>query len=266
VAKLAGKLRLKHHTLAWSGKKPKTGLQQAARAARYRLLVQLAHRLGADAIATAHTRDDQAETVLMRMARGSGLTGLGGMRRTSARDGVALLRPLLDIPKARLIATARKAGVRFVEDPSNLDPRFTRIRLRRLAPLLSAEGLDAARLAQMAKRIARADEALDVTAEAAEVQALLARSTDGRSIELNAAALFAFPAEISLRLLRKTIDRVGDEGPVELGKLESLFEALTGAYAVGRRLKRTLAGAVVALDRARVSIARAPARRARRTS
>jgi tRNA(Ile)-lysidine synthase len=263
VAGLAAELRLRHHTLVWSGPKPRSGLQEAARAARYRMLMRLARKIGADAIATAHTQDDQAETLLMRMARGSGVTGLGGMRRVSARDGIALFRPLLGLPKARLVATLRKAGIPFAEDPTNLDPRYARARLRKLLPLLAAEGLDAARLARVAGRIARADAALDATAEAAEAQALLSRNADKQLIELNAAALFTFPAEISLRLLRRAIDAVGDEGPVELGKLESLFAALVAAYAADRRLKRTLAGAAVTLDRARLALARAPRRRRR---
>ena len=102
VAKLARKLKIPHHVLSWRGKKPKTGLPEAARAARYELLISLARKTGAEAIVTAHTRDDQAETMLHRIGRGSGVTGLAGIRRKSERDGVVILRPLLGLPKARL--------------------------------------------------------------------------------------------------------------------------------------------------------------------
>jgi tRNA(Ile)-lysidine synthase len=264
VAKLARSLGIGHHTLVWAGKKPKSGLQAAARTARYRLLVDLAKRLGADAIATAHTRDDQAETMLLRLAHGSGVSGLAGIRRVGERGGIAILRPLLDLPKARLVATLKKASVAYVEDPSNLDPRFARVRMRQLAPALAGEGLDAARLALLAKRLARADAALTVTADAAEAQVLLTAPARGETA-FNAAALFTFPAEIGLRLLGRAIDQHGDEGPAELGKLESLFEALAASYAAGRALKRTLAGAVVSLAGPRLTVARAPARRSRRT-
>ena len=148
VAKFARHLGIAHRTLRWTGKKPKTGLPQAARMARYRLLAEAARKAGAPAILTAHTLDDQAETVLIRMSRGSGLTGLAGMARVSPvpgrRDGaVRLIRPFLDIAKSRLIATLKAAKIPFADDPTNRDPRFTRARLRGLLPVLAGEGLDA---------------------------------------------------------------------------------------------------------------------------
>ena len=103
-------LDLLHRTLRWTGAKPKTGVPAAARAARYRLLAQAAKAGGATHILTAHTRDDQAETLLMRMLRGSGIAGLAAMARQSEREGVWLVRPLLDVPKSQLVATLVKAS------------------------------------------------------------------------------------------------------------------------------------------------------------
>ena len=120
----------------------------------------------------------------------------------------------------------KKAGIAFAEDPTNRDPRFARPRLREIARVLAEEGLDAARLAGHARRFARADAALAATVDAAESHVLLSASADGRTTDFNAAALFTFPSEIAIRLLGRAIDRIGDEGPVELGKLESLHEAL----------------------------------------
>src|SRR5213082_72360 len=137
VKRLARSLDLPHRTLRWNGAKPKTGLPAAARAARYRLLAQAARQSHATHILTAHTRDDQAETLLMRMLRGSGITGLGAMLRQSPRDGIVLARPLLQIPKARLVATLRKARIDFADDPTNRDTAFTRPRLRELMPALA---------------------------------------------------------------------------------------------------------------------------------
>jgi tRNA(Ile)-lysidine synthase len=259
VARLARKLKIPHHTLVWTGKKPKTGLQEAARTARYALLVGLAREIGAGAIATAHTRDDQAETILHRIARGSGIGGLAGIRRKRMRDGIILLRPLLDIPKSRLVATLHQAGISFADDPSNRDPRFLRARLRAIAPGLEQEGIDAAKLALLARRLARANAAIEQTAAEEWKRALLRSSPDG--FEFDVGTYFALPAEIALRLLGRAIDGAGHEGPAELGKLEALQEVLVIAKKTGGSLKRTLAGAVVELDGRSLFINPAPARR-----
>src|SRR5207245_7672900 len=142
VKQLARSLGLPHRTLRWTGPKPKTGLPAAARDARYRLLAQAARAHGATHILTAHTRDDQAETLLMRMARGSGLAGLAAMARQAKREGVILARPFLQVSKSRLVATLTRAKVGFAIDPSNRDLHFTRPRFRALMPALAAEGCD----------------------------------------------------------------------------------------------------------------------------
>lgn len=263
VAKLAHKLGLKHRTLKWTGKKPATGLQQAARLARYRLLGGAARKAGAPFILTAHTLDDQAETVLIRMSRGSGITGLAAMARVAAMPsgdgGIKLVRPLLDIPKSRLIATLREAKIPFAVDPSNRDPRFTRARLRGLMPHLAAEGLDARRLSQLAQRLKRADTAIETAVDRAHAELTAGLGAPGA---YDAAGFFRLPAEIALRLLGRAVTLLGDEGPVELGKLEALFAALNAAQKSGtRRYRRSLAGALVTLDRAKITVERAPPRR-----
>ncbi len=264
VARLAKKLSVDHHTVCWSGRKPKTGIQEAARNARYRLLGNTAHKAGARHILTAHTLDDQAETVLFRLARGSGVAGLRGMGRvsplpTDGEGGLALVRPFLSIPKARLSATLAAAGIPFADDPSNRDPRFTRPRLRDLMPRLSAEGLDARRLETLARRMARADASIEHAVD--EAAARFVRH-DGNRL-LIGARFGNLPSEVALRLLGRALARVGSEGPVELGKLEALHEALAAAMAQkgpGARFRRTLAGALVTLA-AEITVEPAPARR-----
>ncbi|MFG1359927.1 tRNA lysidine(34) synthetase TilS [Xanthobacter pseudotagetidis] len=262
VRALADAIGLSHRTLHWRGAKPTTGVQEAARAARYRLLTAEAKARGSGAIALGHTLDDQAETVLFRLSRGSGLSGLAAMRPASRRDGVALLRPLLGLPKARLIATLRAAGVPFVEDPSNGDTRYARARLRVLAPLLADEGLSAARLALFARRMARADEALERATDQAGARIGLAPWQAGAPVRLDLAGFGELPKEIGLRLLARAIDQNGREGPAELAKLEAMLEQI---YA---RLKgepspfrRTLAGALVAIRRGELCVSPAPERR-----
>jgi tRNA(Ile)-lysidine synthase len=262
VKRLAQRLGVRHRTLRWIGEKPASGLQEAAREVRYRLLAAAAGGAGARHILTAHTLDDQAETVLIRMARGSGLTGLAGMVREATFDGLTLVRPLLDLPKARLIATLATVGIPFVEDPSNRDPRFTRVRFRGLLPPLAAEGLDAKRLALLARRLRRADETVEVAVGAA-LQAISERPWVGQGPILFDAARFAqLPAEVALRLLGRAVGFCGDEGPVQLGKLEQLHEALVATWfgPGGKRLRRTLAGALISLSPDRLTVETAPPR------
>jgi tRNA(Ile)-lysidine synthase len=268
VKRLAKSLDLPHQTLRWTGNKPRTGLPAAARAARYRLLAQAARKHGATHVLTAHTRDDQAETLLMRMLRGSGIAGLAAMARESERDGVRLARPLLDISKSRLIATLNKAKIGFADDPTNRDTGFTRPRLRAIMPVLAEEGGDARNLARLAARLARANAAVEVLTDgAARYLALRDRDASHAGFDANAfdaTAFAAIPEEIRLRLLKRAIDRVGHEGPAELGKVETLLAALDRAVAAGRpKLKQTLAGAVIGVIGGRIRVEPAPPRRRR---
>lgn len=279
VSRFCAGLSLEHHILTWQGEKPARGIQAAARTARYGLLLDLAHQLGADALAVAHTADDQAETVLFRLSRGSGLSGLRAMHPVVTRQGVALLRPFLNVPKARLVATLKAGQIGFVQDPANSNPRFTRARLRALAPALAEEGLDARRLGQFARRMARADAALEATVDDAQAHLLqsVTRERGGviqAGFHLPVEAFISLPEEIGLRLLGRLIDRAGHEGPVELGKLESLVAALRssmqgkaarGAKSVhdGRleSFRRTLAGSILEIKGGDMWIFPAPARR-----
>ena len=275
VKRLASGLALPHRTMRWTGAKPQTGLPAAARAARYRLLVQAARAHGASHILTAHPRDDQAETLLMRLVRGSGIVGLAAMARQSEREGVGLARPFLDIAKSQLVATLKKAKIGFVEDPTNRDQHFTRPRLRAIMPVLAAEGGDTRNLARLASRLARANAAVEVLVDGAELYlALLDRKAapagfHAQAIDatvFDAKAFAAMPEEIRLRLLLRAIDRFGHEGPAELGKLEALLSALDRAGARNTesprlRLKQTLAGALVSLTGDRIRVEAAPPRR-----
>ncbi|MDO8874956.1 MAG: tRNA lysidine(34) synthetase TilS [Pseudolabrys sp.] len=264
VARLAKKLGLAHRTLRWTGRKPTTGLPQAARNARYRLLAAAARKAGAAHVLTAHTLDDQAETVVIRLTRGSGMTGLAAMAGMSVlpdSGGIVLARPLLDIPKARLIATLRAAKIPFADDPTNRDPKFTRARLRGLMPQLAREGLDAGRLALLARRLKRADLAIEATVDRAKSELMVGLGEAPDAFAFDAAGFARLPAEIALRLLGRTIGQAGCEGPVELGKLETLKSALDSAQIAGSRLRRSLAGAIVTLAEGNIVVERAPPRR-----
>jgi tRNA(Ile)-lysidine synthase len=282
VKRLAQKLGVEHRSMRWSGPKPAAGIQESARVARYRLLRIAARRAKARCVVTAHTLDDQAETVLFRMARGSGLTGICGMARAvpiddlacgvaavhsaprdaSSRFRVVVVRPLLEVPKARLIVTLQEAGIAYAQDPSNADPRFARSRLRKLMPALADEGLTPQCLVRLARRVRRSEAAHEAVVDWAARR--LGLGTDARRVTLSSAEWSEFPVEIALRLLGRAIGTIGTEGPVEFGKLEAMNEALRAALAGGApRFRRTLAGAMVSLHRNHIVIDQAPPRRSR---
>lgn len=238
-------------------------VQAAARRARYVALAAWASERELAVIATAHHADDQAETLLMRLLRGSGISGLSAMAGESERDGVRLMRPLLEISKAELIATLEAAGIAFADDPTNRDTKFTRPRLRALMPALAEEGADARTLARLAARLARADAAVEVLADGAE-RFLVQTDRSAALGGYDARAFSALPEEIRLRLLKRAIDRHGHEGPAELGKVEALLAVLDRAITEQQpRLKQTLAGAAVSLSNGRILVQPAPPRRRR---
>ena len=161
VQREAKKLGLKAHVLKWSGPYPKSGIPAAAREARYDLLCGLARKPNA-IVVTAHTQDDQAETVLMRLARGSGVDGLSGMEVSSVRGDVCLLRPLLGVSRERLRATLREAGVTWIDDPTNENTAHERVRMRKALDVLAGVGVSREAIALSARRLGRARPALEV--------------------------------------------------------------------------------------------------------
>lgn len=258
VADLCARLGVPHVTLVWEGKKPATRLQERAREARYRLLAAHAGAVGARAVATAHHADDQAETVLFRLLRGSGVAGLAGMEMASVRGGITLVRPLLQVPKVDLVAYLRAHKVAYVEDPSNDDPRFARTRLRSLMRRLADEGLDAAGMARFARRAAEAGAALDWAADAVESQF-------GRNDPLEAGALFAAPAALVQRVLARRIAAAGADSGSRIGleKIEALAAALAAAHAERCPFGANLGGALVRLSaKGTLSVVPEPPRRA----
>lgn len=271
VARFAAELGLPARVLVWEGHKPARGLQAEARRARYALLAQAARAAGARAVVTAHHRDDQAETVLMRLAAGSGLSGLAGMRPLARRHGLVVARPFLGIAKDRLVATCLARGLPFVEDPANRAPRFARARLREAAPALAREGLDSGRLATLARRLARADEALDATAQGLLAQ--VTRADAPGALALDAGAFLDAPEELRLRVLVLARDRVlatldeaaEDEGEREpyrrLERLEALEARLVAALGVGAPFRETIGGVLVEAREGRLRFRPEPPRR-----
>lgn len=222
---------LEHRILTWHGDKPAAGLQEAARLARYRLLAACADRLaGRSLILTAHTLDDQAETVLMRLARGSGVDGLAAIPRQGRIEGGVVERPLLDLRRADLRAYLEGRGISWLDDPSNAAAHFERTRVREAGPQRAALGLNDAALARTAGRMARARRALEGAVEAVLAPVV---ATDDLLARFG---IFSWRSnyreladEIQIRMLRRIVRVLGGQaGEPELGQVEALFERLQG--------------------------------------
>jgi tRNA(Ile)-lysidine synthase len=244
VARLAAELGLPHVVLTWEAQDAKAGrLQERARTARYDLMADYCHANDIPALVTAHTLDDQAETFLMRLKRGSGLDGLAAIPEQGEWSGIAVLRPLLDTPKARLVATLVAGGVEYVSDPSNLDRRFERARMRASADTLAALGLTSEAIALSARRLRRAREALD--SAAGDFLDAHSETSDAGYALVDPQALASAPAEIALRALGQLIGLVGGgETPLQLAKLEALLDALRAHPGKTHTLGRCRIGAV----------------------
>lgn len=247
VGDAAIRLGLPHAILTWDGRAHGRVSQEAARQARYRLLADHAAAIGAARFATAHTFDDQVETILIRLAAGSGLSGLTGMGSRTRRGALLHLRPFLHLRKAALVATCRARNWGFAEDPTNRDPRYARPRWRALADLLAGEGLTPQRVVRLGGRLRRADIALDAVADS--VAAGLLRMDAPDTARLDFARLSGEPDEIVLRVLLRGFEAAGAES-IRLERLETAFAALLAARLGGKALRRTLGGRVLALDSA----------------
>ncbi|WP_415183563.1 tRNA lysidine(34) synthetase TilS [Phaeovulum sp.] len=164
VAQLCAGLGVPHETLRWQGWDGRGNLSDAARRARYTLMADWARAHDVEAVALGHTADDQAETFLMRLARGAGLDGLSAMATERAAWGALWLRPLLAAPRADLRAFLRDLGAQWAEDPSNDDPSYDRVRARAVLTALAPLGISVGGIA-------------DVTAHLREVREVVARAT-----------------------------------------------------------------------------------------
>lgn len=262
VAERAKALGFQHATLVWGGVKPGSALQAKAREARYALLVAHARSVkpadGAPtAVVTAHTADDQAETLIMRLGRGSGLDGLAGMapsRPLLPDASVQLVRPLLGLSKALLAATLTERGGTWLDDPSNERLDFERVRLRAASDHLSALGLSNDKIALAAARLTRSREALERVTDA-RLEALV-QSHGGVYASLDRPAWEGEPEDIRVRLLARLLGAFGGQAkPAQLSQIEAVVAAL----ARGRPTVQTLGGCIVSQGHTKLRLYREPA-------
>jgi tRNA(Ile)-lysidine synthase len=258
----AARLGLPHETLIWDGPKPSSAVQAAARAARYGLIDDFLERELREGrvpskrrIVVAHHEDDQAETVLMRLARGSGLDGLSGMRdeehmaSTDGAGGCTIVRPLLRTSKARLMATLEAAGRAWKDDPGNRASEFERVRVRQALETLRGLGIGSAEIGRSAWRLSRARRAVLAGTEAAAFRAV--KLHRGLFAEIDAAHLTELPDEYVVRILAHLLRVFGGSAPpARLSQIEQLAARIISAAdaATDQFRAETLGGCRIARD------------------
>jgi len=232
---------IEHHTLCWQESGPGPGLQAAARAARYRLLAGWCREQHFLHLLLGHQRDDQAETLMLRLARGSGVDGLAAMAPCVSHGDMQLLRPLLDFSRGELRDYLRGCGQDWIEDPSNQADRFDRVRWRNF---LNAERVPAERLALTARQLGRARQALEADCAALAAESVILHGTGHAEMDL--APLSGASAEVTLRLIAALVRTIGGgQFPPRLEGLEKIHAALCA----GLSGRRTFAGCVFAPQR-----------------
>jgi tRNA(Ile)-lysidine synthase len=232
VVKQAEALQIPAKILTWQAPEGLTNLQAEARMARYRLMADAMDLSGVEALVLAHHLDDQIETFFDRLTRGSGVYGLAAMAadQSGGPFGLRLLRPFLTVPGSRLKASLVARGLSWMDDPSNSNPVYKRVRLRQLQAGLLLEGFDPSRISSTIRRMARAAQAIDAAVDVLLKDASAGDVPDFARLDL--ARLTPLPEEVRLRLLARLAQHVG--GSLQPPRLDRL-EALDG---------RLLAGAV----------------------
>ncbi|WP_159096860.1 tRNA lysidine(34) synthetase TilS [Pseudovibrio sp. Alg231-02] len=225
VAQYCRRIDVPHETLHWLGEKPSSNIQSEARDARHALLRQAAEDHGCEGLFLGHHLEDQAETFLTRLARGSGVYGLACIRKDRELDGFQICRPLLEISKVRLKSLLHSAQVPWFEDPSNEDEQFTRVKFRQAQQELDELGLTAAKLSDTARRMARAADAIDVWVD--EVAEKSCTFHSAGPVRFDSSCLEYIPDEIGLRLVGRLVRYIsGAPYMPRLAKLEGLYETL----------------------------------------
>lgn len=252
VADWCRTLGIAHQTLRWTEDKPVGCIQAAARQKRYALLEAACIDAGIGDLLLAHHREDQAETLLLNLMRGSGVHGLSAMQPVSVQGRLRLIRPLLEFPKSALQATLHTAGQDWIEDPSNHDSHYARVRMRTLYRHLVDEGMPPERLSATTLHMQRARAAIDHYTDELLSQAAI---ISGAGIAwLDPSVLSAVPEEVGLRALARLVTAIGAQRYTpRLNRLETLYSWLCERPGAGGR---TLSGCQLLPHKERVLILR----------
>ena len=199
----AKKIGFPTRILKWKGSKPNKRIQEEARNKRYSLLTNFCRENNINNLYLAHHLDDQIETFLFRMFRGSGLQGLTSFSSSYERNGLTLIRPLIDTPKSELISYARRKKINWVEDPSNENQKYDRVKLRKVLPLIYKEGFDKKVFLKSVKKLRLANQALDQITKEFVLQYVIINKNI--SVFINQELFLTAPEDVQLRVLQNTI-------------------------------------------------------------
>ncbi|MDR0726776.1 MAG: tRNA lysidine(34) synthetase TilS [Rickettsiales bacterium] len=244
VCDLSKKLDIPCHIFHWQGDKPKSNLESAAREARYQLMTDFCRDNNIDVLLTAHQADDQIETFLMNLSRGSGVYGLAAMRDESMRDGIKIVRPLLKVFRSELIEYCDSNGIKYFSDEMNDDEKYTRVRIRKNRHLLDEKlGISDDRVLLAIENLSRTRDGLDEYVEN-RMTGILKRDY----ARMDASFLFDEPLEVRLKLLGTLVQNVGgDEYQPRLNSLEKALDMLRRdcKFTLGHCTLRRLADNIV---------------------
>ncbi len=215
VSTLASELGLPHTTLVWNADQVTGNIPQSAREGRYRLMGEWAMSRGIDTVCLGHTLNDQAETVLMQLSRKAGVDGLSGMPETVVRHGVTWLRPLLDIQRQQLRNFLIECGRTWVDDPTNQEAQYDRIKIRNVIPVFEQAGITVEALATIATNMQRSKRVIDDVVRTAADELVSVPETGEIVI---AASFWELHDEIQVKLLSKLIQFLGGETRPRRGK------------------------------------------------
>ncbi len=227
VADICNRIGLSHKILVWEEEHPKSNVQAVAREKRYELMEIEMTRAGIKHLLLAHHKNDQAETFLNRLARGSGVYGLAAMSKQVSYGNIVLLRPLLNVTKDQLIATLKSVNWNWFEDQTNEDLKYLRTKIRNLMSDLENVGITVERLAGTAQKMQRVVSALNYSIEVLSKTAIERHPAGPTKIDVK--SILDAPEEISMRLLAKLVCVVGGSKYVpRFEKIENLFMAISG--------------------------------------
>ena len=238
VAETCGRLKISHNVVRWTGWDGQGNLQDHARRARYTLIARWAQDHGVSHVALGHTLDDQAETVVMRLARGAGVDGLSGMPPRWKTEGITWLRPLLSVARTQLREYLASRNQRWVDDPSNDDPQFDRVKARQALTHLAPLGISAETLGQVAQNMATARRALHWQVSRAARDITLVHAG---SLRFDWDRLEVLPGEIRRRMLLRALAWLSGSGyPPRGHSFDAALNALrsTGAATLDGCLMR----------------------------